>query len=67
MIRPAIFTQLEQYAAAHFPPSAVAETNHTTHYSVVDPEGNAVATTTTLNDKLRFPGHRRGSGFSDER
>ncbi len=64
MIRPAIFSQLEQYAAAHIPPSAVAETNHTTHYSVVDPEGNAIAITTTLNDTLRFPGHRRGTGFS---
>src|SRR6185295_1823749 len=52
MIRPAIFSQLEQYAAARIPPSEVAETNHTTHYSVVDPEGNAIATTTTLNDTL---------------
>ena len=26
------------------------ESNHTTHYSVVDAEGNAVAVTTTLND-----------------
>ena len=37
--RPAIFSQLEQYAAAHLPPFAGAEPNHTTHYSVVDPEG----------------------------
>jgi len=28
------------------------ESNHTTHYSVVDNEGNAVAVTTTLNDNF---------------
>jgi gamma-glutamyltranspeptidase/glutathione hydrolase len=28
------------------------ESNHTTHYSVVDAEGNAVAVTTTLNDNF---------------
>jgi len=48
---------------AHFPPSAVAETNHTTHYSVVDPEGNAVATTTTLNDTFGSRSPPRGSVF----
>ena len=48
--RPAIFSELEQYAASHPPARAAAEPNHTTHYSVVDPEGNAVAVTTTLND-----------------
>src|SRR6202166_3574677 len=44
--RPASFSRLEQDAAAHLPPFAGAEPNHTTHYSVVDPEGNAVAVTT---------------------
>jgi gamma-glutamyltranspeptidase / glutathione hydrolase len=63
MIRPPIFSQLEQYAAAHIPPSAVEETNHTTHYSVVDPEGNAVATTTTLNDTLGSRVTAEGLGF----
>jgi gamma-glutamyltranspeptidase / glutathione hydrolase len=63
MIRPAIFSQLEQYAAAHFPPGAVAETNHTTHYSVVDPEGNAIATTTTLNDTFGSRVTVEGLGF----
>jgi gamma-glutamyltranspeptidase/glutathione hydrolase len=62
LMRPAIFTQLEQYADAHFP-SAVVETNHTTHYSVVDPEGNAVATTTTLNDTLGSRVTAEGLGF----
>lgn len=63
LIRPAIFTQLEQYAAAHSPPSAGAEPNHTTHYSVVDPDGNAVATTTTLNDTLGSRVTPEGLGF----
>jgi gamma-glutamyltranspeptidase/glutathione hydrolase len=62
LVRPAIFSQLEQYAAAHFP-SALAETNHTTHYSVVDPEGNAVATTTTLNDNFGSRVTAEGLGF----
>jgi gamma-glutamyltranspeptidase/glutathione hydrolase len=63
LIRPAIFSQLEQYAAAHLPPGPLAETNHTTHYSVVDPEGNAVATTTTLNDTLGSRVTAEGLGF----
>ena len=63
LVRPAIFSQLEQYASAHFPPSAVAERNHTTHFSVVDPEGNAVATTTTLNDTFGSRVTAEGLGF----
>jgi gamma-glutamyltranspeptidase/glutathione hydrolase len=47
--RPAIFSELEQYAAAHPDPRAFPEVPHTTHYSVVDAEGNAVSVTTTLN------------------
>jgi gamma-glutamyltranspeptidase / glutathione hydrolase len=63
LVRPSIFSQLEQYAAAHLPPMAAAETNHTTHYSVVDPDGNAVATTTTLNDTLGSRVTAEGLGF----
>jgi gamma-glutamyltranspeptidase/glutathione hydrolase len=63
LIRPAIFSQLEQYAAAHLPLRAGAEPNHTTHYSVVDPDGNAVATTTTLNDTLGSRVTAEGLGF----
>ena len=48
--RPAIFNELEQYAASHAQPAAKRESPHTTHYSVVDAEGNAVAVTTTIND-----------------
>ncbi len=47
--RPAVFSQLEQYAAAHSAAMASHESAQTTHYSVVDAEGNAVAVTTTLN------------------
>jgi gamma-glutamyltranspeptidase/glutathione hydrolase len=62
LVRPATFSQLEQYAASHFP-STVVETHHTTHYSVVDPEGNAVATTTTLNDTFGSRVTAEGLGF----
>src|ERR1700676_3595490 len=48
--RPAIFSELEQYAAAHPQPVARPESPHTTHYSVMDAEGNAVAATTIIND-----------------
>ena len=47
--RPAIFSELEQYAAAHPQAMSNRESPHTTHYSVVDAAGNAVAVTTTLN------------------
>jgi gamma-glutamyltranspeptidase / glutathione hydrolase len=47
--RPEIFVELEQYAAAHMQPQGFHEGQHTTHYSVVDAEGNAVAVTTTIN------------------
>jgi gamma-glutamyltranspeptidase/glutathione hydrolase len=50
--RPAIFSELEQYAALHPAPGFTREPEHTTHYSVVDPQGNAVAVTTTLNDSF---------------
>jgi gamma-glutamyltranspeptidase/glutathione hydrolase len=59
--RPAVFSQLEQYA--HSSPGAVAEPDHTTHYSVVDPEGNAVAVTTTLNDSFGSRVTAEGLGF----
>ncbi len=49
--RPAIFTKLERYAAVHRLWIG-REPENTTHYSVVDPDGNAVAVTTTLNDSF---------------
>ncbi len=63
LTRPAIFSQLEQYAAGHLPSSAVAEPDQTTHFSVVDPEGNAVAVTTTLNDSFGSRVTAEGLGF----
>jgi gamma-glutamyltranspeptidase/glutathione hydrolase len=61
--RPAIFSELEQYALQHPQPSAVREPEHTTHYSVVDAYGNAVSVTTTLNDSFGSRVTAEGLGF----
>jgi gamma-glutamyltranspeptidase/glutathione hydrolase len=61
--RPAIFSQLEQYAAAHPQPHTGREPENTTHYSVVDPAGDAVAVTTTLNDSFGSRATAEGLGF----
>jgi len=61
--RPAIFSELEQYALAHTPAAAAHESHHTTHYSVVDAEGNAVAVTTTINDWFGSRVTADGLGF----
>lgn len=61
--RPAVFSQLEQYAQAHPPEVPRRESNHTTHYSVVDAEGNAVAVTTTINDWFGSRVTADGLGF----
>ena len=58
--RPEIFSELEQYAMNNWP---VVEPRHTTHYSVVDPDGNAVAVTTTLNDDFGSRVTVEGLGF----
>jgi len=42
---------------------AVVEGSHTTHYSIVDPEGNAAAITTTLNDNFGCKLVVGGAGF----
>ena len=47
--RPSGFGDLDRQAAQH-PPYVGPEKNNTTHYSVVDEAGNAVAVTTTIND-----------------
>jgi gamma-glutamyltranspeptidase / glutathione hydrolase len=54
------FADLER-VASH--PVAVREPENTTHYSVVDPEGNAVAVTTTLNDSFGSRVTAEGLGF----
>ena len=49
--RPSGFGELDRPAAMH-PPYTGRESSNTTHYSVVDEQGNAVAVTTTLNDSF---------------
>jgi gamma-glutamyltranspeptidase / glutathione hydrolase len=61
--RPAIFSELEQYAAEHPPAAEHHESDQTTHYSVVDAEGNAVAVTTTLNSWFGSQVTADGLGF----
>jgi gamma-glutamyltranspeptidase/glutathione hydrolase len=48
--RPSTFPELDRFAAEHPLFGQRREPAHTTHYSVVDSAGNAVAVTTTLND-----------------
>ena len=61
--RPAIFSQLERYASMHPGKATGRESSQTTHYSVVDAEGNAVAVTTTLNDFFGSHVTAEGLGF----
>jgi gamma-glutamyltranspeptidase/glutathione hydrolase len=70
--RPAIFNELERYAAVDGRRSmvdgraALATVNepvNTTHYSVVDADGNAVAVTTTLNESFGSAVTAEGLGF----
>ncbi len=61
--RPSVFSQLDSYASSHPQPKSLRESNHTTHYSVVDPEGNAVSVTTTLNDGFGSRVTAEGLGF----
>jgi gamma-glutamyltranspeptidase/glutathione hydrolase len=61
--RPKIFSQLEEYASAHPQPKSQHESQHTTHFSVVDAEGNAVAVTTTINDWFGSRVTADGLGF----
>src|SRR5437763_1948280 len=60
--RPAVFSELEQYAASHAA-QVPHESNHTTHYSVMDGDGNAVAVTTTINDWFGSRVTADGLGF----
>src|SRR6266849_4271652 len=61
LIRPSIFNELERVAQSH--PTVIHEPENTTHYSVVDTEGNAVAVTTTLNDSFGSRVTAEGLGF----
>ncbi len=55
------FTELERVAQSRT--TAIREPENTTHYSVVDAEGNAVAVTTTLNDSFGSRVTAGGLGF----
>jgi gamma-glutamyltranspeptidase/glutathione hydrolase len=55
------FSELERVAQSR--PTAIREPENTTHYSVVDAEGNAVAVTTTLNDSFGSRVTAAGLGF----
>jgi gamma-glutamyltranspeptidase/glutathione hydrolase len=59
--RPSVFNELERVAGSR--PLVVREPTNTTHFSVVDPEGNAVAVTTTLNDSFGSRVTAEGLGF----
>ncbi len=61
--RPEVFHELEQYAATHLQPLGMHEGPHTTHYSVVDADGNAVAVTTTINSWFGSQVTAEGLGF----
>ncbi|HWR36202.1 MAG TPA: gamma-glutamyltransferase [Clostridia bacterium] len=56
------FGELDVNASLRLPMNWT-EPEHTTHYSVVDPAGNAVSVTTTLNDSLGSRATAQGLGF----
>ncbi|MGD0791217.1 MAG: gamma-glutamyltransferase [Terriglobales bacterium] len=56
-----VFSELERVAQSR--PTAIREPENTTHYSVVDAEGNAVSVTTTLNDSFGSRVTAEGLGF----
>ena len=61
--RPSIFSELERVAQSRSTARAIREPENTTHYSVVDAEGNAVSVTTTLNDAFGSRVTAEGLGF----
>ena len=57
------FGNLDRDATLRLPKQYAREPRNTTHYSVVDPDGHAVAVTTTLNDSLGSRVTLEGLGF----
>ncbi len=51
------------YVKERLHPGSIQESQHTTHYSVVDPDGNAAAVTTTLNESFGSGVTVGGLGF----
>jgi gamma-glutamyltranspeptidase / glutathione hydrolase len=49
LVRPDSLPELNRYAAQHPVLRTAKESTETTHYSIVDAQGNAVAVTTTIN------------------
>ena len=62
MKRPAVFSKLENTLPRIRRPCHTTK-NHTTHYSIVDEQGNAVAVTTTINDWFGSRVTADGLGF----
>jgi gamma-glutamyltranspeptidase/glutathione hydrolase len=58
-----MFSDLDRYAAHHPVVKPGRESTQTTHYSVVDAQGNAVAVTTTLNGLYGAKATAEGLGF----
>jgi gamma-glutamyltranspeptidase/glutathione hydrolase len=59
MRRPAEFNQLDRLATRR----RFRESDHTTHFSIVDAQGNAAAVTTTINDSFGSKVTVAGLGF----
>jgi len=57
------FNELERVAQSRTSTVAIREPENTTHYSIVDAEGNAVSVTTTLNDSFGSRVTAEGLGF----
>lgn len=61
--RPQVSAAMNQYRSTHLQSGDSHEAPHTTHYSVIDGAGNAVAVTTTINDWFGSGVTARGLGF----
>lgn len=65
--RPSQFSALDRIAEAMGAPATVPEPDHTTHYSVVDPDGKRRRCHHHAERRLRFRSHSRTPWFSVKR